>query len=150
MAFNPFDVSTKELVWDDPADWVDQFGAGAPGPVEVIDSDITALTAAADKVLRVRGANPYLLNIELHSYHDAQLARTLWFRQVALDYRHNLPVLTVLVLLCKEANSPSLTGTYERFLPDGSLINRYNYRVVRLWISKGPKPCGNRRPIRQS
>ncbi len=77
MAFNPFDVSTKELVWDDPADWVDQFGAGAPGPVEVIDSDITALTAAADKVLRVRGANPYLLNIELHSYHDAQLAHAL-------------------------------------------------------------------------
>ena len=25
---------------------------------------------------------------------------------------HDLPVLTVLVLLCKEANSPSLTGTY--------------------------------------
>jgi predicted transposase YdaD len=38
-----------------------------------------------------------------------------------------------LVLLCKEANSPSLTGTYERQLPDGWLTNRYNYRVVRLW-----------------
>ncbi len=41
---------------------------------------------------------------------NSTLARTLWFRQVALDYRHDLPVLTVLVLLRKEANSPSLTG----------------------------------------
>ncbi len=59
------------------------------------------------------------VNIELHSYHETKLARTVWFRQVALDYRHDLPVLTVLVLLCREANSPSLTGLYERQLPDG-------------------------------
>ena len=64
---------------------------------------------------------------------ETSLTRTLWFRQVALDYRHDLPVLTVLVLLCKEANSPGLTGVYERQLPDGWQTNRYNYRVVRLW-----------------
>jgi hypothetical protein len=52
---------------------------------------------------------------------------------VALDYRHNLPVLTALILLCKEANSPHLTGAYERQLPDGSPTNHYNYKVVRLW-----------------
>ncbi len=133
MEFNRFDVSAKELVWDDPAAWLARFGIGSPGPVEVIDSDITALTAAADKVLKIGGSGPYLVNIELHSYHETNLQRTLWFRQVALDYRHDLPVLTVLVLLCKEANSPSLTGGYERQLPDGWLTNRYNYRVLRLW-----------------
>lgn len=133
MAFNPFDVSTKELVWDEPAECLSRFGVGPPGPVDVIDSDITTLTAGADKVLRVGGPDPYLVNIEFQSYHETELVGTLWFRQVALDYRHNLPVLTVLVLLCKEANSPSLTGGYERHMPDGSLTNRYNYRVVRLW-----------------
>ncbi len=133
MEFNRFDVATKELVWDDPADWLRQYGVGPPGPVDVIDSDITTLTAAADKVLRVGGPNPYLVNIELHSYHQTDLVRTLWFRQVALDYRHNLPVVTVLVLLSKEANSPSLSGSYERQAPDGLVTNRYNYLVVRLW-----------------
>jgi hypothetical protein len=133
VEFNRFDVSAKELVWDDPAAWLLRFGIGSSGPVEVIDSDITALTAAADKVLKIGGSEPYLVNIELHSYHETALHRTLWFRQVALDYRHDLPVLTVLVLLCKEANSPSLTGAYERQLPDGWLTNRYNYRVIRLW-----------------
>ena len=133
MEFNRFDVSAKELVWDDPTAWLERFAIGPPGPVEIIDSDITTLTASADKVIKVGGPVPYLVDLELHSYHETSLTRTLWFRQVALDYRHDLPVLTVLVLLCKEANSPGLTGTYERQLPDGWQTNRYNYRVVRLW-----------------
>ncbi len=110
MEFNRLDVSAKELIWDDPAACLDRFGIGPPGPVEVIDSDITVLTASADKVLKVGGDQPYLVDLEPHSYHDSGLERTLWFRQVALDYRHDLPVLTILVLLCKEANSPSLDG----------------------------------------
>ncbi len=134
MEFNRFDVSTKELVWDDPVAWLQRLGIDPRGPVEVIDSDITTLSAAADKVIRVGGlVEPFLVNIELQAGHDAQLMRTLWYRQVALDYRHDLPVLTVLVLLRKEANSPSLTGVYERFLPDGRPTNRYDYQVVRLW-----------------
>ena len=79
MEFNRFDVSTKELVWDDPAAWLEGFGIGPRGPVEVIDSDITTLSAAADKVIRVGGAEPYLVNIELQSSHETTLARTLWY-----------------------------------------------------------------------
>ena len=67
MEFNRFDVSAKELVWDDPAAWLERFAIGPRGPVEVIDSDITTLTAAADKVLKIGGSEPYLVNIELHS-----------------------------------------------------------------------------------
>jgi len=139
MEFNRFDVSAKELVWDDPSAWLERFAIGPRGPIEVIDSDITTVTAAADKVVKVGGPDPYLVDLELQSYHETSLTRTLWFRQVALDYRHDLPVLTVLVLLCKEANSPGLTGVYERQLPDGWQTNRYNYRVVRLW-REDPEP----------
>src|SRR5262245_25243138 len=133
MDFNRHDVSAKELVWEDPAACVERIAGDLPGPVTVIDSDITTLTASADKVLKVGGPHPYLIDLEPHSYHDTGLTRTLWYRQVALDYRHNLPVLTVLVLLCKEANSPGLTGTYQRPLPGGWPTNWYNFRVVRLW-----------------
>jgi hypothetical protein len=133
MEHNRLDVSAKELIWDGPAAWAERFGIGPPAPVSVIDSEIAIMTASADKVLKVDGPVPYLLNLEPHAYHDTELTRTLWYRQVALDYRHDLPVLTVLILLRKEANSPGLTGSYERHLPDGSLANRYNFRVVRLW-----------------
>ncbi len=123
MDHNRLDVSAKELILDEPAAWADRFGVGPPAPVSVIDSEITTLTASADKVLKVDGPVPYLLDLEPHSYHDADIVRALWYRQVALDCRHRLPVLTVLILLHKEANSPSLTGRYERHLPDGSPTN---------------------------
>jgi predicted transposase YdaD len=133
VEFNQFDVCTKELVWDDPAAFLNRFRVGALGPVEVIDSDITTLTASADKVIKVNSLEPYLVDIEFQSYHHAKVTRTLWFRQVALDYRHDLPVLTVLVLLRKEANSPDLVGTYERQMPDGRRTNWFGFEVVRLW-----------------
>jgi hypothetical protein len=133
MGFNPFDVGMKELVWDDPPALLERIGIPYAGTVDVIDSDITTLSASADKVIRVPEPEPYLVDIELQSYHDSDLVRTLWYRQVALDYRHNLTVLTVVVLLRREANSPRLDGTYERKLPDGFQTNRYNYNVVRLW-----------------
>jgi hypothetical protein len=139
MDHNRLDVSAKELVLDEPAAWADRFGIGPPGPVSVIDSEITTLTASADKVLKVDAPVPYLLDLEPQSYHDTETARKLWYRQVALDYKHKLPVLTVLILLRKEADSPGLTGSYDRHLPDGMLTNRYHYRVVRLW-QEDPEP----------
>jgi len=139
VEFNRFDVTTKELIWDDPAAWLERFAVGPPGPVEMIDSDITALTAAADKVIKVGGPEPYLVNLELQSSHDSDLVATLWFRQAALFRRHRLPVLTVLVLLRRDANSPRLSGAFEIRMPDGWETNRYNYRVVRLW-GEDPEP----------
>ena len=133
MEFNRFDVSAKELIWDDPAAWLERLSIGPTGPVTVIDSDITAVTAAADKVIRVDGPQSFLVNLELQSSHQTDLIETTWFRQAALFHRHRLPVLTVLVLLRREANSPRLTGSFEIRVPDGWLTNLYNYRVVRLW-----------------
>jgi hypothetical protein len=133
LEFNRLDVTAKELIWDDPAAWLERYAVGPPGPVEIIESEATMMTASADKVLKVGGETPYLVVLEPHTYHDSELVRTLWYRQVALDRRHGLPVLTILILMCKEANSPSIDGKYERRLPDGWETNRYNYRVVRLW-----------------
>ncbi len=133
MESNASDVTTKELSWEGAADWLARFTTGPIGTVTIIDSNITTMTAEADKVLKVEGPHPYLLVLEPHSYHDLTLLRRLWYRQVALDYRHNLPVLTVLILLRKEANSPGLTGRYDRQMPDGWITNRYNFQVVRLW-----------------
>jgi hypothetical protein len=65
--FNRFDVSAKELVRDDPAAWLERLGITPLGPVEVIDCDITTLTASADKVLKVVDPDPYLVNLELNS-----------------------------------------------------------------------------------
>jgi len=91
------------------------------------------MTASADKVIRVGGETPFLVNIELQSSHKSRLVETLCFRQAALDHRHSLPVLTALILLRKQADSPRLTGRYTRSLPDGRITMRYYYPVVRIW-----------------
>jgi predicted transposase YdaD len=67
------------------------------------------------------------------------LVETTWFRQAALYHRHKLPVLTVLVLLRREANSPRFTGSFEIRMRDGWQTNQYNYRVVRMW-DEDPEP----------
>ncbi len=105
----------------------------------MIDSDITALTASADKVIKVGGPVPYLVNLELQSSRQSDLVPTLWFRQAALFRRDGLPVLTVLILLRREADSVSISGNFEILMPDGWWTNRYNYRVVRLW-PEAPEP----------
>jgi predicted transposase YdaD len=133
VEFNPYDVSAKELVWDGPANWLKRLSIPLPGPVDVIDSDITALTAAADKVIKVGGSEPFLVNLEFQSSHQGDLVETLWFRQAALYHRHRLPVLTVLILLRREANSPGFKGTFEILMPDSYRTNLYNYRIVRVW-----------------
>ncbi len=139
LEFNRFDVSAKELIWDNPTNWLDRLSIGPRGPTVVIDSDITTLTAAADKVIHVGGPQPYLVNFEVQSSNQTDLVETTWFRQAALFHRHRLPVLTVLVLLRRETNSPGLTGEFEIRLPDGWLANQYNYRVVRIW-QEDPEP----------
>ncbi len=139
MDFNDYDVAMKELILDDPPGWMKRYGIAPLGRVKEIDSGITTLTASADKVFRVGGRRPYLINFEFQSSHKTNLIRTLWFRQAALDHRHNLPVHTVLILLRKQANSPRLTGLYQRDLPDGRPTNRYHYQVVRLW-KEDPEP----------
>ncbi len=58
MDFNRLDVSAKELVWEGPDAWLERFAIGPLGPVTVIDSDITTLTASADKVLPSMAPSP--------------------------------------------------------------------------------------------
>jgi hypothetical protein len=50
-----------------------------------------------------------------------------------------MPVLTILVLLRREANPQNLTGCFEIRARDGWLTNHYNYRVARLW-QEDPEP----------
>jgi hypothetical protein len=133
MDHNPYDVATKELVWEEPSSWLPRLRIEPTLPVDIVEAGITTLTAAADKVLRIGGPFPFLVNLEFQAGHVTNLVRTLWFRQVALDYQHKLPVLTALILLRKEADSPRLTGVYDRNIPDGRPTNRYHYEVVRLW-----------------
>ena len=51
-----YDALTRMLLENHPADWLALFGLDAGHPVQVVNSDLSTLTAEADKVLLPRGA----------------------------------------------------------------------------------------------
>ncbi len=73
----PFDATTKDLLESDPVAWMTYLGLHPQGTVEVIDSDLSTVTAEADKVYRVSGSEPYLVHVEMQSSADTTLPRRL-------------------------------------------------------------------------
>jgi hypothetical protein len=110
----PIDDTLKHLTELSPQDWVVQ-GGWPEAPVAVIDADIATIAGAADKVIRVNGPPDLLL------YNSA------------LFRRHGLQVRSLLVLLHPGADSPKLTGFYERGFTDQPCDVTLRYALVRVW-----------------
>lgn len=128
----PFDVTTKHLFEHHPRDWLVYAGL-EPGPAELLNVDLSTLSATADHVLRVGREAPWLAHFEFQSGRDLALARRLQLYNVLLNHHHDLPVQTVVVLLRRSADGPELTGLFRQGLPDGRLYHEFHYRIVRVW-----------------
>jgi len=129
----PYDATTKELLEGFPEAWMAYIGCVPAGPVETVDADLSTVTAEADKVYRVGGAQPYLVHLEIQANADQTMPRRLHRYNALLDMRHDLRVLSALVLLRPEADTKSLTGVLDVRLPDGERVVAFHYRVIRAW-----------------
>jgi hypothetical protein len=129
----PHDASTKHLLDVYLADWLALSSRRGTGRVEVIDADLSTVTAAADKVLRIDGPPPWLLHVELQAHRDATLPSRLHLYNTLLGYRHSRLAWTLVVLLRRAAADPGLTGTFERRFPTGSPVVVFRYQLVRVW-----------------
>src|SRR5207249_1608460 len=96
-------------------------------------ADLSTVTAAADKVLRVRAPAPWLAHVEMQSSRDSELPDRHLEYNVLLKRRHRLPVRSIIVLLRPEADGPELTGLLEHWLPEEDWYLRFRHRVVRVW-----------------
>ncbi len=133
MSAKPYDPTLKALVETEPESWPIFFGQ-PKAPTAVIDADIATVSGAADKVLRVWADPPYLLHLEFVAGHDAaSLPSMMLVRHGLLEHRHDLRVRSGVVLLRPEADSPQLTGLYQRDFPGEEAYLIFRYRVVRVW-----------------
>jgi hypothetical protein len=129
----PVDDALKHMTELSPQEWL-VHGGWRAAPVRLIDPDIATVTGAADKVLRVAGSPDWLLAVDFHSGHDAaQLLPRLLLYNAALGKRHGLQVRTLVVVLHPGADSPQLTGLYERGFPGEPPDVMLRYRVLRVW-----------------
>jgi hypothetical protein len=101
MPSKPFDATPKGLIEIRPPDWP-AFFAVAARAVEVVDADVSTVTAASDKVLRVRAdAGDRIFHVDFQSGPDATVPRRTHLYSGLLEERHKLPVDSVVVLLHK-------------------------------------------------
>jgi hypothetical protein len=133
--FKPFDATMRELFELEPAAWLEFLGIPVPDPslVTVIDSNVSTVTAEADKVVRVGGPEPLIVHTEVLSGRDlAYPEQALWYNML-LHHRHKVPVWTVIVLLRPAADGPELTGEFEGSFPGRGRNLWFRYDIVRVW-----------------
>jgi predicted transposase YdaD len=129
-----YDPTLKALVERAPADWLPLLQL-PPAPVAVVDADVASvISGAADTVLRVAADLPYLLHLDFESGHfSARVPGRLRLYDTVLDYRHDVLVRSVLVLLHPRADSPQLGGEVVRRFPGEAPYGFLRYQVLRVW-----------------
>lgn len=128
----PFDASLKDLIAGYPSDWLSFLSISAT-EVEIIDADVSTVSADADKVFRIASDHPFLLHLELQSSPRTEPSEQLQWYNTLLRHRHRLPVRTIILLLRPEADSPRYNGIYQDAFPGEPPYLEFHYQVVRLW-----------------
>ena len=129
----PFDASAKYLLEAFPEDWPAYLGTAGGWPVRAVDADLSTVTSEADKVLLVEAPERWLMHVEVQARHDLTIPARLLRYNVLLDEKHGLPVQSVVLILRPAADSPGLTGHYERRVPGEDIHHEFRYKVVRAW-----------------
>jgi predicted transposase YdaD len=135
MPGKPFDASLKDVFEAHAADWAQLLGASRLRSIRVIDTDVSTVTAAADKVLLVEGdEGEYVLHPEFQSSYNSGLPKRICWYNCVYHHRLNLPVLSTAVLLRPEADGPAMSGKYEVSLPGRPApYHIFEHDVLRLW-----------------
>jgi predicted transposase YdaD len=127
-----YDAATRTLSERHPEDWLPLVRLDRGLPVEVVDSNVSTVSAETDKVLKVGGPSPGIVHVEVQSTYDPSIPLRLLRYNVLLRARHDLPVLSAVVLLVPRADGPALTGLYTSEWPDAAGRVEFRYPVVRV------------------
>jgi predicted transposase YdaD len=131
----PFDATMRKLIELEPAAWLRflHIPISDPDRVKVIDSNISTVTAETDKMLWVDDPAPWIEQIELQAARDLGLEDRLHLYSTLVGYSRKVPVNTTIVLLRPAADSPDLSGTFEKRNRHGDVYDWFRYNVVRIW-----------------
>jgi len=127
------DASSKSLFELSPSAWLALAGVIRPAElIEVIAADLSTITALADRVFLIKDPQPWILNVELQGSYDRKLPARMAAYNTALHVKHEMPVVTVVILLAPRANASNLTGELH-FNPPVGAPWMFAYNVIRIW-----------------
>ncbi len=115
MSSKPFDATMRKLIELEPAAWLRflHIPIADPARVQVIDSNLSTITAEADKVLWVDEPVPWIEQLEFQAGRDAELPDRVHWYSTLLHRSRKVPVHTTIVLLRPAADGTELTGVHE-------------------------------------
>jgi predicted transposase YdaD len=131
----PYDPTTRTLFELGPPAWIRflRVSMTDPNRARVIDSNLSTVTAEADKVLWVDEPEPWIEHVEFQAGRDADLPDRVRFYSTILGRAHKVPVHSTIVLLRAAADGPELNGTCERRYRNGDVYDWFRYDIVRVW-----------------
>lgn len=128
-----YDATTKHLIELAPQDWLALCGHDVRAPVRMVDSDLSTITTIADKVVRVEQSAPWIAHFEFQASYDRDIGLRLLRYNVLIEYRHQLPVQSILILLKPESDGPAASGVTRRSLPNGTCYYEFRFQTIRVW-----------------
>ena len=131
-----YDATTRELLELGPPAWLRFLRVQITSPecIRVIDSNVSTITAEADKVLWVDEPEPWIEHIELQAGRDTELPDRVHFYSTLLNRRHKVPVHSTVVLLRPAADGSDLNGSHEKRHRNGDVYDYFRYDIVRVWV----------------
>ena len=100
--------------------------------MDIVDADLSTISAAADKLIRVNGLVPYGAHIEFQASLDINLDQRILLYNVLYRHRLGLKVRSVVFLLRPQALSPDVRGSIlDSSTPEHRLD--FEYKLIRVW-----------------
>ncbi len=129
----PYDATTKHLIEMAPEDWLALCGHDVQSRVQVVDADLSTITTMADKVVKVDQPDPWMAHFEFQASYDGGIGLRLLRYNVLIEYRHQLPVQSILILLKPESDGAAAGGVTRRSLPNGTCYYEFRFQTIRVW-----------------
>jgi len=129
----PFDATLKDLGGDYPADFLTTFDRPQPGPITLLNVDLSTVTTAADLVIGVGEPLGEIIHLDFQSSAAAWKHADVLVYNALLYADYHVPVYSFVILLRPQAAHSNLSGAvrYSSPLRPGSM--NFTYEVVPLW-----------------
>ena len=117
-----YDITTKDLLEAGPAAWLKLAGIDVAAPVVLMDSDVSAITMEADRVLAIQSEPRWIVHIEFQTSHETRMPLRLQRYNVVLEYKHEVPVQSLLILFLQRGRFAVADRTILQMSPQRRLL----------------------------
>jgi predicted transposase YdaD len=132
---NSYDATFKILVDHSPRDWARYLSSASVEIAAPVDTTLHETKEVVDRLLRVEHLGcEFILHVEFHAGHSGNaIPSRLFHYNAAVMKRHALTTLSCVLILRKEADSPSISGGFVRTIEPFGDIHSFRYHPIRLW-----------------